>query len=87
MHYGVGAIFAFPIAARDGALIAYGPDYVHMYDRAPFYVDRIIKGTKPADLPIDEASKLSLVINLKTAKAIGVEIPLPILVGADELVE
>jgi putative ABC transport system substrate-binding protein len=85
--YGLGTIFAFPIAAREGALMAYGPDYTHMYDRTPFYVDRILKGTKPADLPIEEASKLELVINLNTAKAIGLEVPLTLLIGADELIE
>jgi putative ABC transport system substrate-binding protein len=84
---GVGTIFAFPIAAREGAVLAYGPDYTHMYDRAPFYVDRILKGTKPADLPIEEASKLELVVNLKSAKAIELELPLSILIGADELIE
>ena len=86
-EHGLGTIFAFPIAAREGALMAYGPDYTHMHDRAPFYLDRILKGAKPADLPIEEASKLELVINLKTAKAIGVDVPLSLLVGADELIE
>ena len=64
-------IFAFPPAAREGALVAYGPDYVHMYRRAPFYVERILKGTKPADLPVEQPTKLELVVNLKTAKALG----------------
>ena len=85
--HGLGIIFAFPVAAREGALMAYGPDYTHMYSRAPLYVSRILNGTKPADLPIEEASKLELVLNLKTAKSIGLEIPLSLLVGADELIE
>jgi putative tryptophan/tyrosine transport system substrate-binding protein len=67
--------------------VGYGPDYTYMVGRAAFYVDRILKGTKPADLPIDEASKLQLVINLKTAKAIGVEVPPFLLTGADEVIE
>src|SRR5258708_6681385 len=83
----IGLIFAFPIAAREGALMAYVPDYTPMYGRAPFYVNQILKGMKPADLPIEEASKLELVVNLKTAKAIGLEIPLPLLVSADDLIE
>jgi putative ABC transport system substrate-binding protein len=85
--HGLGTVFAFPVAAREGALIAYGPDYTHMYGRAPFYVRRILAGTRPAELPIEEASKLELVVNLKTAKALGVELPLSLLVGADELIE
>jgi putative tryptophan/tyrosine transport system substrate-binding protein len=84
---GLGTIFAFPVAAREGALMGYGPDYLHMYDRAAFYIDRILRGAQPGDLPIDEAAKLQLVVNLKTANAIGRDVPLRLLVGADELIE
>jgi putative ABC transport system substrate-binding protein len=84
---GLGSIFAFPVAGRDGSLIAYGPDYFHMYRRAPLYVDRVLKGTKPADLPIEQPSKVELVVNLKTARRLGIEIPLPLLIRADELIE
>jgi putative tryptophan/tyrosine transport system substrate-binding protein len=84
---GLGTIFAFPAAAREGALVAYGPDYVHMYSRAPFYVDRILKGAKPADLPVEGPSKVELLVNLQAAKALGIEVPLPLLVRADELLE
>jgi putative tryptophan/tyrosine transport system substrate-binding protein len=84
---GLGTIFAFPVAAREGALMAYGPDYTHMYKRAPIYVDRILKGTKPAALPIEEASKLELVVNLKTAKLIGLDVPFSLLTRADDLIE
>ena len=84
---GLGSIFAFPIAAKDGSLIAYGPDYLHMYRRAPFYVDRVLKGTKPADLPVEQPSKVELLVNLRTARSLGIEIPLSLLVRADELIE
>jgi putative ABC transport system substrate-binding protein len=87
INHGLATIFGFPIAARDGALIAYGPNYLHMTRRAPLYVDRILKGTKPADLPVEQPTKIELVINLKTAKALGLEVPLPLLIRADELVE
>jgi ABC-type uncharacterized transport system substrate-binding protein len=84
---GLGTIFAFPVAAREGALVAYGPDYVHMYGRAPFYVDRVLKGAKPADLPVEGPSKVEFLVNLQTAKTLGIEVPLPLLVRAEELLE
>ena len=68
-------------------MVAYGPDYVHMYRRAPFYVDRILKGTKPADLPVEGPSKVELLINLEVAKPLWIEVPLSLLVRADELIE
>jgi putative ABC transport system substrate-binding protein len=85
--HGLPTIFAFPAAAREGALIAYGPDYVHMYRRAPFYVERIVKGTKPADLPVEQPTRLDLVVNLGTAKTLGLEMPISLLIRADELIE
>jgi putative tryptophan/tyrosine transport system substrate-binding protein len=87
MKYGLATIFAFPIAARDGALIGYGPDYIHMYRKAPLYVDRILKGTKPADLPVEQPTKVQMLVNLKTAKTLGFDMPLPLLIRADELIE
>lgn len=84
---GLATIFGFPAAARDGALIAYGPDYLQMNRRAPFYVNQILKGTKPADLPVELPTKINLLVNLKTAKALGVQVPLQLLVRADELLE
>ena len=86
-HNGVATIFGFPAAARDGALIAYGPDYLRMNQRAPFYVKQILKGTKPADLPVELPTKIDLLVNLKTARTLGVEVPLSLLIRADELIE
>jgi putative ABC transport system substrate-binding protein len=86
-HSSVATIFGFPAAARDGALISYGPDYLTMNQRAPRYVNQIVKGTKPADLPVELPTKISLLVNLKTAKALGVHVPLELLIRADELIE
>jgi putative ABC transport system substrate-binding protein len=84
---GLGTIFAWPVAAREGALLGYGPDYVHMYSRAPFYVERVLNGIKPADLPVERPSRVEFLLNLQAAKALGIEVPLPLLVRADELLE
>ena len=84
---GLGTIFAFPVAAREGSLVAYGPDYLHMYRRAPLYVERILKGFSPADLPVEQPTKVELLVNTTTAKTVGIELPLPLLIRADELIE
>jgi putative ABC transport system substrate-binding protein len=64
----LAAIYAFPIAAREGALVAYGPDYSNMYRQSGIYVDRIFKGAKPADLPVQQPTKFDLVLHMKTRK-------------------
>jgi putative ABC transport system substrate-binding protein len=83
---GLATIFGFPPAAREGALVAYGPDYADLYRRAGSYVDRILKGARPADLPVEEPRKFELVINLKVAKALGVTVPPSLLLQASEII-
>jgi putative tryptophan/tyrosine transport system substrate-binding protein len=84
---GVATIFGWPEAAREGALIGYGPDYADIYRRAASYVDRILKGAQPADLPVEQPVKFQLVLNLKTAKMLGLDVPSSLLATSDEVIE
>jgi putative tryptophan/tyrosine transport system substrate-binding protein len=81
------AIYPFRFFVADGGLISYGPDVVDQYSRAAGYVDRILKGQKPADLPVQRSTKVDLVINLKTAEQIGLTIPPNVLARADKVLK
>jgi putative ABC transport system substrate-binding protein len=83
----VPAIYPYRYFAADGGLISYGPDTIEQYRRAAGYVDRILKGDKPRDLPVQAPTRYELVINLKTAKALGLEMPASVLARADEVIE
>jgi putative ABC transport system substrate-binding protein len=83
----IPAVYAFSYYARDGGLLSYGPDLVDNSRRAASYVDRILRGAKPGDLPVQFPVKYEMVVNLRTAKALGLTVPQSILLRADEVIE
>jgi putative ABC transport system substrate-binding protein len=83
----VPAVYSLSAAARDGGLLSYGPDYVDTFRRAATYVDRILRGEKPGDLPVQFPTKFEMVLNLKTLKALGLAVPPSIPLRANEVIE
>ena len=86
-RYKLPAIYVQRAYAAAGGLMSYGPDFAHQFRRAAAYVDRILKGEKPADLPVQAPTKYQLVINIKTAKALGLTVPEKLLATADDVIE
>jgi putative tryptophan/tyrosine transport system substrate-binding protein len=80
-------LFSRETVVERGNLMSYGPDLQLLFERAAVYVDKIIKGAKPSELPVEQPTKYQLIVNLKSAKALGVQIPLPFLLRADEVIE
>jgi putative tryptophan/tyrosine transport system substrate-binding protein len=87
LKYRLPAIYPWRSYVEEGGLLVYGPSLLDMHRRSAYYVDKILKGTKPADLPVEQPTKFELVINLKTAKQLGLTIPSTILAQADKVIK
>ena len=87
LHAKLPSIYADPVFATAGGLMSYGPNFDGIIKGLATYIDKIFKGAKPADLPVEQPTKFELVVNLKTAKAIGLKIPESFLLRADEVIE
>jgi putative ABC transport system substrate-binding protein len=86
-RYRLPAISPYRFVVQEGGLMSYGVEQVELFRQAALYVDRILKGAKAADLPVQAPTKFELVVNTKTAKALGIEVPLTLLARADEVIE
>src|SRR5437764_8681813 len=87
LRYRLPAVYSYPVYAQTGGLISYGSDPVGQFPEAARYVDRILRGEKPGDLPVQQPTRFALVVNMKTAKALGLTVPQSILAAADEVIE
>jgi putative tryptophan/tyrosine transport system substrate-binding protein len=87
VRYRLPAVYSYPIYARTGGLISYGPDNLALFREVAGYVDKILRGAKPSDLPVQQPTRFVLAVNLKTARAIGLAVPQSILARADEVIE